>query len=347
MEKVKIGIVGAGNIAVSAHLPAYQKCKNAEVVAIADIDYQRAKSVAEKFSIPQSFSSAEEMLDKAEMDAVDVCVWNNNHCDVTIAAARAGKHILCEKPMAMNLEQALLMQEEVKKTGVIFMLAVPGRFGNANMLVRELYDKGELGEVYFAKTAYCRRRGTPTGWFTDKKTSGGGPIIDIGVHRIDAAWYLMGTPKPVRISAQISNRIGDYKTKGVSRWQGTSCPDNKFDTEDSGSGVIHFENGAIMLFEASWAINGPEHSDTQLCGSRAGVILEPLTVYGERNGYLSTDNLTVSKNENKFFNEITHFADCIQNNKQPVYPIEQAVQMQRILQGIYDSATLGKEIILK
>jgi predicted dehydrogenase len=346
MKKLKVGIVGAGNIAVNAHLPAYKLCKNAEVTAIADINPERAKAAADKFGIPNVFLSAEEMIAKTDIEAIDVCVWNNAHCDVTITAARSGKHVLCEKPMAMNLEQALIMRDEIKKAGIIFMLAVPGRFAYANTLARELFDKGELGDVYFAKTAYVRQRGTPTGWFTDKKTSGGGPVIDIGVHRIDAAWYLMGNPKPVRVSAALSHNIGDYKTKGVDRWTGTSCPDNRFDTEDSGAGVIHFENGAVLLFEASWAINGPEHTDTQICGSKAGIILEPLTVYGERNGYLSTDALTVSKNENRFLNEITHFADCVLNKKETKFPPEQAVELQKMLQGIYDSARVGKEVVL-
>lgn len=345
MEKIRIGLVGAGNIATSAHLPAYQNCKNAEVVAVADTNFERAKAAAEKFKIPQAFASVEEMIEKADFDAVDICVWNNGHSDVAITAAKAGKHILCEKPMAMDLEHALLMEDAIKKAGVFFLLAVPGRFGYPNCVVREMLDKGELGEVYFAKTAYVRRRGTPSGWFTDKKTSGGGPIIDIGVHRIDAAWYLMGCPKPVRVSAAISHKIGDYQTKGVSRWQGTPSPDNQFDTEDSGAGCIHFENGAILLFEASWAINGPEHSDTQICGSKAGVILEPLTIYGERAQYLSTDAISVPS-DNHTLNEITHFADCILNHKEPIFPLEQAVELQRMLQGIYDSARLCKEVVL-
>ncbi|HAN20984.1 MAG: hypothetical protein A2Y15_03220 [Clostridiales bacterium GWF2_36_10] len=346
MEKIRIGIVGAGNIATSAHLPAYQSCKNVEVSAIADINFNRAKLAAQKYNIPLVFSSVEEMLAGAEIDAVDICVWNNAHSDVAITAAKAGKHILCEKPMAIDFEHALLMEEAVNKAGVIFMLAVPGRFAAPNMMVRELFEKGELGEVYYAKTAYIRRRGTPSGWFTDKKTSGGGPIIDIGVHRIDAAWYLMGNPKPVRVSAATSSKIGNYNTKGVSRWVGTECPDNCFNTEDSGAGVIHFDNGAILFFETSWAINGPEHSDTQICGTKAGVTLDPLTIYGERNEYLSNDILTVAKNDNPFLNEITHFADCVINNKKPRYPLEQAVLMQKMIQGIYDSARLRKEIEL-
>lgn len=347
MEKLRIGVVGAGNIARHGHLPAYKQCSNCVPVAVCDLDLDRAKQLAADFGIEEVYSSVEEMLEKANIDAVDICTWNNAHAPVLIAAANAGKHVMCEKPLAMNLSDALLMEKAVKDNDIVFFLAVPSRFGYENMYARDLLERGELGEVYYAKTSNIRRRGTPTGWFTDKKTSGGGPVIDIGIHRIDAAWYLMGNPKPVRVSANVFNKIGDYQTKGVGRWQGTPCPDNKFDCEDSGAGSIHFENGAVMLFEASWAINAPEKSETLICGTKAGLSLEPLTVYGERNEYLSTDKITVNPANDKFKLEIEHFADCVLNGiKETKYPIEQAVDMQRMLQAIYDSADQGKEIVL-
>ncbi len=347
-EKVKVGIVGAGNIANSAHLPAYENCSNAMPAAICDIDFERAKKTAEKYNIEHVYSSVEEMLQKADIEAVDICTWNNGHAPVCVAAAKAGKHVLCEKPLAMNVSQALEMQKAVDDAGVIFMLAVPSRFGYENMYLRDMYEKGELGEVYYAKTSAVRRRGTPSGWFTDKKTSGGGPVIDIGIHRIDEAWYLMGNTKPVRVSANVFSKIGDYQTKGVSRWIGTPCPDNRFDCEDSGAGVIHFENGALMVFEASWALNAPAKEETLVCGTKAGATIEPFTIYGERNDYLSTDNITVlGGGEKRFLLEIEHFADCVQKGvRETKYPMAQAVDMQKMLQAIYDSAASGKEILL-
>ncbi|MBQ3069481.1 MAG: Gfo/Idh/MocA family oxidoreductase [Clostridia bacterium] len=345
MSKLRIGIVGAGNIAVNAHLPAYQAVDNVDIVAIADLNLERAKEAAERFSIPAYFGSVEEMLENVELDAVDICTWNNGHAPVCIAAAKAGKHIVCEKPMASDLASAKAMEAAVKEAGVTFMLAVPGRFNVQNMAVRELMEAGELGDVYYAKVANVRRRGTPTGWFTDKKTSGGGPVIDIGVHSIDAAWYLMGNPKPTRVSAQVWAPHGDYQTKGVGRWQGTPCPDNQFDCEDSGAGIIHFENGAAMLFEATWAFNAPSHTDVQVVGSKAGVTLDPLTVYGERASYLSDDVITVGENDH-FAEELRHFASCVLEDKPTKYPPEQAVQMQEMLQAIYDSAAEGREITL-
>ncbi|MFA7099785.1 MAG: Gfo/Idh/MocA family oxidoreductase [Eubacteriales bacterium] len=345
-KKLRIGIAGAGNIAANAHLPAYSRTSNTSVMAIADLDVSRAKAAAEKYSIPAYYSSVEEMFEKSDIDAVDICTWNSAHAGIAVAAAKAGKHVLCEKPLTISTGEAYRIEKAVKEAGVKFMLAVPGRFAAPNMYIRGLYEKGELGEVYFAKTAYVRRRGTPTGWFTDKKTSGGGPVIDIGIHGIDAAWYLMGCPKPVRVSAATYDYIGDYKTKGTDRWQGTSCPDNAFDTEDSGAGVIHFENGGMLVFEASWAINGPSFSHTQIYGTKAGATVSPLVIYGERGGYLSDDKIAIDSPGDHFMREISHFADCVLNDKKVAYPIEEALQMQKMLCGIYDSAAGKKEVVL-
>lgn len=344
-KKLRVGVIGAGNIACSSHLPAYQKCTNAEVVAIADLNRERAEAAAKRFDIPAAYGSVEELLEKADVDAIDVCTWNNGHAPVAIAAAKAGKHILCEKPLTVSDECAEAVRDAVQNAGVKFFLAVPGRFGSHNEYLHKQIADGAFGEIYFAKTAYVRRRGTPSGWFTDKKTAGGGPVIDIGVHGIDAAWYLMGCPTPTRVSAFTSYRIGDYQTKGVDRWQGTPCPDNQFDTEDMGAGVIHFANGSMLLFEAAWAINGAPHTDTQVFGTKAGADLNSLTIYGERDGYLSDDKVSVGEND-KFLAEITHFADCVLHDKPTRYPIEQAVTMQKMLDAIYESAAQGKEVLL-
>lgn len=349
MKKVRIGICGAGNIGTTAHLPAYQKIEEVEIVAICDITVERAKEAAEKYNIPHYFASVEEMLAGVELDAVDICTWNNGHETCAVAAARAGKHIICEKPMAASLAAAKRMAEEVKKAGVKFMLAVPNRWSFANMAVKELADAGEFGDIYMARAHNLRRRGTPTGWFTDKEVSGGGPCIDIGVHCIDEAWYLMGNPKPVSVSAAIAAPFGDYQTKGCTRWQGHPSPNRKFDTEDSGAGIVRFENGAILLFEASWAINGTTSLPVQLYGTKAGVVMSnPPVIYGERNGWLSEDTLSVKK-EGFFENELRYFAQYVLGDiseEENKFPLEQAVQLQSILQGIYDSAAAGKEVQL-
>lgn len=345
MEKLRIGIVGAGNIATNAHMPAYAACKEAEIVAVADLNLPRAQAFAEKFGLAHAYASVEEMLEKEELDAVDICTWNCGHAPVAIAAAKAGKHIFCEKPLCDTLENALAVQAAVEAAGVVFQLGVPSRFHPANAAARELVEKGELGDIYYAKTSYLRRRGTPTGWFTDRHTAGGGPVLDIGVHRIDAAWYLMGNPKPTRVSAAVGNHLGEFSTKGVTRWEGTPCPDNKNDTEDFGAGVIHFENGALLVFEAAWALNGPGLESTRIFGTKGGITLDPLTLYGERNGYLSDDQIMPGPG-NPFELELRDFIRCVKTGSPTRFPIGQACTLQRMLQGIYDSARAGREISL-
>jgi len=343
MDKLRIGIIGAGNIAQNAHLPVYAARDDVELVAIADLNLERAKDAAEKFGIARAYGSAEALFEAEQLDAVDICVWNRSHAPCAIEAAKRGIHVLCEKPMAWNLEQALEMKKAAEESGILFMMALPNRFKPEYQLARRLVDEGRLGEIYYAKTAMIRRRGTPLGWFTDTEKSGGGPVIDIGVHAIDRAWFLMGCPKPVRVSAMTSARIGDYKTQGVDRWVALDSEVTAFDTEDSAAGVIHFENGACLLFEVSWALNAPNQDYTQVCGDRAGLTMNPLTLYGEEAGHLS-DSVLTTLPADPFQVEIDHFIHCIRSGEAPAAPLEHGVTMQRMLEGIYRSARLGREV---
>lgn len=344
-KKVRVGLVGAGNIAQNAHLPAYMRRDDIELTAICDINRERADEVGKKFGFKEVYYSADEMMAKADIDYVDICVWNGSHAPVAIAAAKAGRAIMCEKPMAINLEAALAMKKAIEEAGVMFMMAMPNRFRHDVSLLREMVDAGKLGEVYYAKTAIIRRRGTPLGWFTDLSKAGGGPVIDIGVHCIDRTWYLMGCPKPVRVSAMTHSLIGDYKTKGVGRWVALDSDVTAFDTEDSAEGVIHFENGAAMIFEVSWALNAEPCDYSVICGDKAGASLTPFTIYGEDMGYLTDNSPTVAKPDN-FYLEIDHFLNCFRTGNATKCPLEHGVTVQRMLQGIYDSAKAKKEVIL-
>jgi len=346
MKKFKVGIVGAGNIATGAHLPSYAELTDlVEVVAIADIVPERAKNAAEKFGIPHYYASVEELLEgEPDVDYIDICTWTAAHAPVAIVAAKAGKNILCEKPLAASLEQGLAIEAAVKESGVQFMLAVVTRYGAEQQMVAKMVENGDFGEVYYAKCAYIRRRGTPGGWFTDKELAGGGPVLDIGVHAIDRTWYLMGRPKPISVSAETSYRIGDYKTKGVGRWEPFGKGKGVFDTEDSASVFIRFEGGKSMVAEIAWAINGSDSGTTFLYGSKAGCTFGPLTIYGENeDGYLSTTTPEV-KEVNIFTEELRHFIHCLNTGESPISPIEDAVTIQRILDGIYKSADRHEEV---
>ena len=350
MEKLKIAVIGAGNIARNAHLPVYAERDDVEVVAICDWNLERAQEIADRFHIPHAYTTIEETLEKhPEIDAVDICVWNRSHMPVAVAAAKAGKHILCEKPMAWSVEHAEAMKKAVDEAGVIFMVAVMTRYSNESVILKEEIENGVLGDIYYAKTGYMRRRGTPIGWFTDTEKSGGGPVIDIGIHCIDRTWYLMGMPKPTRISASTSYAIGEFKTKGVNRYKALDSDVTAFDTEDSAAAIIHFENGATLMAEVSWAINmeqeGPNEY-THIMGSKAGAKMFPVRIYGEENGYLCETNIPAAKN-NAYAAEIDHFIDCVRTGKKPMSNQDDGLTMMKILCGIYDSAKAKKEIEIK
>ncbi len=347
MSKIKVALVGCGSISHS-HFPVYKSLEDVELVACADINFKRAKDAAEKYDIPHAYRNVKELLEKCDVDAVDVCTWPAAHGPVTIAAANAGKHVICEKPTSHNLKSALAMREAVLKNNVIFELAVPLRYQEKAMYLREMVDRGELGNVYYGRTAYVRQRGIPGGWFSCTKYSGGGPVIDVGVHRIDLAWYAMGCPKPVSVSASVSYRIGDYRPSSEDgSWTGTIVKDYKFDTEDSACGFFRFENGATLYFDTSWTFNGPEEGATMIAGDKAGATLDPFKIFVGDGMNVSEQIPEGNFDGNMYENEIKHFIDCIQTGKKPGSDIEQAVQLEAMLAGIYESAKKGKEIKFK
>ncbi|MFW5985765.1 MAG: Gfo/Idh/MocA family protein [Halanaerobiales bacterium] len=345
-SKTKIGIIGAGNIAQNAHIPAYLKCDDVELVAVCDLKEERAQEVAEKYNMDYAVTNYEELVAIPEIDAVSICTWNNAHAETAIASALAGKHVLCEKPMAVNVGEAEAMLKTARENNIIFMMGFTNRFRSSSKLIKKLAEAGKFGDIYYAKAAWRRRRGTPLGWFTDLSKAGGGPVIDIGVHILDLTWYLMGKPDPVAVSATVHRQIGNYQTKGVSRWEALDTDNLVFDTEDSAAGFIRFANGASLTFDVSWAINGKESGIiSEIFGDKAGASLEPLEIYGEVEDYL-VDSRPVINKEDNFYNEISHFIDCIREGKQPVSLAEDGLKVQKMLNGIYESAEKGQEIRL-
>ncbi|HZK34335.1 MAG TPA: Gfo/Idh/MocA family oxidoreductase [Bacillota bacterium] len=345
-KKIKIGLIGAGNIAQNAHIPAYLKMKDARLTAVCDINRARAADVAQKYGMKHVTTDIDELIALDDVDAVSICTWNNSHAQAAISAAKAGKHVLCEKPMAMTVEEATAMKKAAYENNITFMMGFVNRFRSDSKAIKDMEKAGRLGDIYYAKTGWLRRRGTPLGWFTDLSKSGGGPVIDIGVHVIDLTWYLMGKPKPIAVSATSYSEIGDYKTKGVGRWVAFDTDDLVFETEDSASGLIRFDNGASMTFDVSWAINGKDTNIySKIFGTEAGASLDPFAIYGEDEHYL-TDTHPNIVHESSFENEIRHFLDCIKDGSEPIASAEDGLQIQRILNGIYESAKLGREIQL-
>ena len=351
-EKLKIGVIGNGNIS-GVHLRAYSLNPNVEIYALCDINEKAMQRRAEEYGVTRLFTDVNEMVKLPELDAVSVCTWNAAHAKCAIAALNAGKHVLCEKPMALNAEEALAMQRAAEANGKLLMIGFVRRFGNDCAVLKDFIDNGYFGDIYYAKATYLRRKGCPGGWFGDKSRSGGGPLIDLGVHIIDLCRYLMGCPKPVSVYGATFNKLGDrHEIKGdVSYKSDSRSGHDIFDVEDLASAMIRFDNGAVLQIEASFSLNIEKDSSAiQLFGTKAGAKLDPeLTLYTDMNGYMTNVRLT---NETKlsfqglFENEVNHFVDCVLHGGECRNPAVDGVTLMRILDGIYESARTGHEVVL-
>jgi predicted dehydrogenase len=350
LKKIKIGIIGTGNIS-ACHIAGYKALDHVELYAACDINKERVTECAKKNDIKHIFTDYNEMLKLEELDAVSVCTWNSEHAAAAIAALKAGKHVLCEKPMALNTKEALEMEKAAKESGKILMIGFVRRFGNDTKILKDFIDNGMMGDIYYAKVCYLRRCGFPGGWFGDKSRSGGGPLIDLGVHVIDLVRFLMDKPKAVSVTGATFNKLGSRShIKHVSDYSAKDAAD-VFDVEDMSVAMIRFDNGSVLNVETSFSLNIKKDSgNIELFGTKSGAKLNPnLEFYTEQNDYLvdvTPASDTALSFEGLFENEIAHFADCVANGTKCISPAEDGVEIMRIIDAIYESARTGREVVL-
>jgi predicted dehydrogenase len=347
-KKVRIGIIGSGGIAQNAHLPGYTAIPDlCEVVALADINPEAAKTASEKFNVKHVFDNYNSLLEMDEIDAVSVCTPNYVHMDPTIKALQAGKHVLCEKPIAMNAGEARKMVDAAKKAGKKLQVGYNMRFVPANQVLKRYVEGGELGEIYYARAQALRRRGIP-GWgvFINKEKQGGGPLIDIGVHILDLTMWLMGHPKPVAASGITYAKFG--KRSDVVGFMGQWDYKN-FTVEDFAAALIRFDNGATVVLESSFVANIPEDIfRTTLCGTEGGATTDPFEVIKEKH-----KTLQIFKPEfpsppvNSHHAEIKSFVEAIQNDTQPIVTGEHGLRVAQVMDAIYASSESGREVEIK
>lgn len=349
---MKIGIIGVGSIAVF-HIEAYLSNPDVELYAFCDINEKRLHEMGKKYGVTRLFTDKDEMLKLEELDAVSVCTWNSAHAPCTIAALKAGKHVLCEKPMAMNADEARAMKLAADESGKLLMIGFVRRFGNDCAVVKDFLDNGEFGDLYFAKATYLRRAGAPGGWFGDKARSGGGPLIDLGVHVTDLARYLAGNPKPVSVYGATFHKLGDRRElKGRQGYTSSGAGDQDiFDVEDLATALIRFDNGFVLSLEASFSLNIKQDEGTiELFGTKAGAKLSPeLEIYTDQNGYLINKSFygsTALSFDHLFQNEINHFVDCVRDGLPCRSPAQDGIEIMKILDAVYASARTGHEVIL-
>ncbi len=354
MEKVKVGIIGTGNIA-KTHVKSYQSFPDlVEVVACCDLDEEKAKRYAEKFDIPRVYTDYNEMMAKEQLDCVSVCTWNCAHAQAAIAAMRGGANVLCEKPMAMNAQEAKEMERVSKETGKLLQVGFVRRFGNDAEVVRRLSDAGELGDVYYVKANYLRRSGGPGGWFEDKSYSGGGPLLDLGVHVIDLAKYLAGNPKPVSVmGATFEGMDGHRALDGKAVWTAKGNTSKfKRDVEDLATAMIRFDNGMVMIAETSYTLNIPEPTcGVELYGTKSGVSLggkDGLIYCTTQAGMYANVKPTVEAvfEWDAFKAEIRNFVEASKGEAVCRATARDGIEMMQILDAIYESARTGKQVII-
>lgn len=352
MKKWKIAVIGVGGIS-EMHIASYLRNPDVELYAFCDINEKRLHEMGEKYGISRLYTDKDEMLRALpEIDAVSVCTWNSAHAPCAIAALNAGKHVLCEKPMATCAAEAQEMLDAAKKAGKLLMVGFVRRYERGSTLLRQLVSQDFFGELYYVKATYLRRNGNPGGWFGDKSRSAGGPLIDLGVHVIDLTRYLMGNPRPVSVYGatfqKLFNRPNIITPKA---YNSTSAgPNDICDVEDLASAMIRFDNGAVLQVEASFSLNLKEDTGSvQLFGTKGGARLSPeLELYSEMNGVM-TNVMPVCPPESfnlEFQEEINHFVHCFSTGEPCRSPAEDGVQIMRILDAVYESGRTGHEVIL-
>jgi len=345
MSKVKVGIIGVGGIATGAHIPGYKAVKEAELYAVADINFERAKEVAKQLDIPESraFKDYNEMLKLDELDAVSVCTPNNFHSPASVAALNAGKHVLCEKPMAGNGKDALAMWEASIKSGKILQIGVNSRFGSQAQTLKRLIEDGELGEIYFARCVAMRQRGIPAwGVFIRKDMNAGGALYDIGVHILDRTVWLMGAPIPVSASAMTCTKFGKREDV-VNPWGKWDV--SKFDVDDFAAGFVKFKDGAGLILETAWASNIKDVGRSYILGTEGGCHVDGNVIYKQKHDLLAEVSYDIPKTrEGTHTIEIRKFIEAILEGKPSPVPPEEVYRVQLIMDAMYESSETGSDV---
>ncbi|MBV9848654.1 MAG: Gfo/Idh/MocA family oxidoreductase [Armatimonadetes bacterium] len=347
-DKVQVGVVGVG--IGRTHLNGYRKLGDrVEIFGICDINEARARATADEFGVKRVFTDYAAMFAEPDLDAVSVCTPNALHAEVALAAIEAGKHVLCEKPMADTLENAQKIVAASRRSDKVFMMGMNNRFRGDTQVLKSFINEGQLGDIYYAKCGWTRRNGIPGlgGWFTTRAMSGGGPLIDIGVHVLDLTTYLMGNPAPVSASGSTYAHFGP-RGRGAGGYGYAPDPGTKiqYDVEDLATGLVKFDNGATLFLEASWASYIPhDQFYSTLLGTEGGADLEPLRVYKDMAG-APVDIAPQAPQIGGHEAEVRHFIECIEQNKTPLATAEQGLHILQILDAIYRSAETGREVVI-
>ena len=349
MSKLRFGIIGAGAIA-TATCRELAWHPDADIVAVADTNADRARAFADRYGVDTVLDAADDLLSLDVIDAVYVAVPNKLHAPFAKAALKAGKHTLLDKPFAMNVAQAERVIAAAEASGKHFMLGMNQRFTREAQSAKVLADRGTLGEIYHAKAYWRRRSGIPRigSWFTHKAVSGGGGLLDIGVHMLDVALYVMDNFEPVAVSGATYTKFGN-RGLGDGAWGQSEIEDDVFDVDDFATALIKFANGATVTLDTAWAMHqeNANEMNVELYGTEAALSTYQSRLYkpGE-DGYLTVQSPATGDLPFPHMSRVHHFIDVVLERAAPVVTPNQALAVQRILDGIYQSAETGSEVKL-
>ena len=353
-EKLKVGLVGLGGICCGPHMTGYGTMDNVEIVAICDIVPEKIEAFKKRFEMPDvaSFTDYKELLKVEGLDFVDICTPNYLHSIIAVDALENGINVFCEKPDAVSSAEAQRMMDAAEKSGKKLMVMRNNRYRNTAKYLKKFIEDGKMGEIYCGRYGWQRRRGIPGkgGWFTTKEQSGGGPLIDLGVHMIDLSIWLMGNPTPVAVSGCTYAKFTDSDVSdSVNSDFGEKNANGIFDVEDLAMGFIKFDNGACLQIEFSWASNvEKENIFVELRGTKAGIEFkdDKVKIFTESDGTLEDIIPKIEDIPGIHGDNIKHFADVLQNGVEADFTPIQGVNMIKILEAMYKSAETGEEVKL-
>jgi len=356
MEKFKVAIIGCGGIANGKHLPSLKNLENVELIAFCDIVRERAERAAAEYGVPGAkvYEDYKELLASEHPEVVHICTPNRSHSFITVDALEAGCHVMCEKPMAINAEEAKKMLDAAKRTGKKLTIGYQNRQTAAAQFLKAESDKGTFGKIYFAKAHALRRRAVPTwGVFMNEYEQGGGPLVDIGTHALDMTLWIMNNYSPKFCVGTKYRELADNLSEGTGNAWGDWDP-KQYTVEDSCFGFVVMENGATIFLESSWALNALDtiEASTTLCGSLAGADMrEGCRINGVKNGRPYVLKPDLKAGGVAFYEGISQkpkdieayqWYKSLSDGTEPCVTPEQAYIVSLILDGIYKSAKSGE-----
>lgn len=334
MKKLRLGVIGLGSVAQIFHLPFLSKCNEVEIGAVCDKDLSRAKPVAERFGIERVYSNYKDLLEREELDAVDICTSTDSHFLITMDSIKSGKDVFVEKPIARHFDEALKISEAVKEHKRNLMVGMNYRFRSDTMILKSIIEKGEIGKIFFVKAGWLKKLSSDSKWITKKDKSGGGVFLDLGIVLLDLVLWMLNFPPVQRVDAKMYR----HKTKTV---------------EDTSIVFAEIKYGVSLVIETSWSYQyADDFFYCELFGSEGTAIINPLRIHKKLHGNLVTVSPVkigspLELLRKSYESELKHFIGAARGIHPLISTGEEAVQRMKVVEAIYQSAAIGKEIIIK